>query len=110
MDEAFKEIVEKLNILDCIEIVPAKKIERASYNDVVNILSSIPGNVVFTAQDIENLLLGSAEMKEIECTDISRLKKKIKHCQNPLERRFLERQLNKAYKKRKQKEILKQET
>ena len=103
MDEAFKEIVEKLKVLDCIEIVPVKKIERASHNDVVKILSSIPGDVVFTAQDIENLLLGSAEMKEIECTDISRLKKKIKHCKNPLERRFLERQLNKVYKKRKQK-------
>lgn len=65
------------------------------------------GDIVFTAQDTENLLSELAtefdKKKENECMDISKLKKQIKHCKNPLERRFLERQLNKAYKKRKKK-------
>lgn len=33
-------------------------------------------------------------------TDISSLKKRIKHCKNPMEKKMLERELNSAYKSR----------
>ena len=57
---------------------------------------------------IENVLNESLEIekrtKDINPDDnISKLKKRIKYSKNPLERISLERQLNKAYKKRKQK-------
>lgn len=60
-------------------------------------------DIIFTAQDTENLLSEFDKKKENECMNISKLKKQIKHCKNPIERSSLERQLNKAYKKRKQK-------
>ena len=46
------------------------------------------------------------DRKEIECMDISKLKKQIKHCKNLLERKARERQLNKAYKVRKAKKCV----
>ena len=67
------------------------------------------GDIIFTAQDTKDLvseLTIKFDRKEIECMDISKLKKQIKHCKNLLERKALERQLNKAYKARKAKKCV----
>ena len=41
------------------------------------------------------------ELNDTYIQDISTLKKQIKHCKNPMERKMLEKELNSAYKSRK---------
>ena len=116
--EAFEEISRRVKTMNHTEMfnfiselidvsIPIDEESKEIFGSHIGMPENLPfGDIIFTAQDTKNLLSELAtefDKKEIECMDISRLKKQIKHCKNPLERKALERQLNKAYKKRKQK-------
>lgn len=57
-------------------------------------------DIIFTHEDIKELV-SKKEPNEQKNDEIRRLKKQIKHCKNPLERKQLEKKLNKAYKEKK---------
>lgn len=117
--EAFEEISRRIKAMNHLEMfnfvsklvdaaIPPSEETKEIFDGCICIPENLPlGDIVFTAQDTENLLSELTtkfdKKKENECMDISKLKKQIKHCKNPLERKALERQLNNAYKKRKQK-------
>ena len=58
-------------------------------------------DIIFTSEIIKELMTRDASNNVNATTDISRLKKMIKHSKNPLERKALEKQLNALYKERK---------
>lgn len=116
--EAFEEISRRVKAMNHTEMfnfiselidvsIPIDEKAKEIFDSCIGMPENLPfGDIIFTAQDTKDLLSELAtefDKKEIECMDISKLKKQIKHCKNPLERKALERQLNKAYKKRKQK-------
>lgn len=116
--EAFEKISRRIKAMNNTEIfnfisklvdiaIPPSEEIKEIFDGCICMPENLPlGDIIFTAQDTENLLSGLAtefNRKEIECMDISRIKKKIKHCKNQLERKALKRQLNKAYKARKAK-------
>lgn len=118
IDKTFKEMIigtksmGRAKLFDCISelvdlAIPLSEENREIFDGHIGMPENLPlGDIIFTAQDTKNLLSGLVtefDRKEIECMDISKLKKQIKHCKNPLEKKALEKQLNKAYKKRKKK-------
>lgn len=106
--EAFKKMtmglkaMRRMKVLNYVSELMDSEIE---IRDIGLSVVYLPHGIV--VQDIKDLWSMLAKWfdkkKETECMDVSKLKKQIKHCKNPLERKALERQLNKAYKKRKQK-------
>lgn len=119
--EAFEEISRRVKAMNHTEMfnfiselidasIPIDEESKEIFDGCIGMPENLPlGDIIFTAQDTENLLSGLViefDKKEIECMDISKLKKQIKHCKNPLERKALERQLNKAYKARKAKKCV----
>lgn len=119
--EAFEEISRRVKAMNHTEmfnfvselidalISPSEEIKEI-FDGCICMPENLPlGDIIFTAQDTKDLVLELTtkfDKKEIECMDISKLKKQIKHCKNPLERKTLERQLNKAYKARKAKKCV----
>ena len=116
--EAFEEISRRVKAMNHTEMfnfiselidvsLLIDKESKEIFDGCISMPENLPlGDIIFTAQDTKDLLSELAtkfDRKEIECMDISKLKKQIKHCKNPLEKKALEGQLNKAYKKRKQK-------
>ena len=117
--EAFEEISRRVKAMNHTEMfnfiselidasIPPSEEIKEIFDGCICMPENLPlGDIIFTAQDTENLLSELTtkfdKKKENEYMDISKLKKQIKHCKNPLERKSLERQLNKAYKTRKQK-------
>lgn len=119
--EAFEEISRRVKAMNHTEMfnfiselidtsIPIDEESKEIFDGHIGIPENLPfGDIIFTAQDTKDLLSELAtefDKKEIECMDISKLKKQIKHCKNPLERKALERQLNKAYKARKAKKCV----
>lgn len=60
-------------------------------------------NAAFNSLNIIVIKSDEFESNKIPDDDITSLKKKIKYCKNPLEKKNLEQRLNVAYKKRKRK-------
>ena len=116
--EAFEKISRRVKAMNHMEMfnfvsglvnvaISSSEETKGIFDGCICIPENLPlGDIIFTAQDTENLLSGLAtefNRKEIECMDISKIKKQIKHCKNQLERKALKRQLNKVYKARKAK-------
>lgn len=116
--EAFEEISRRVKAMNHTEmfnfvselidaLIPPSEEIKEIFDGCICMPENLPlGDIIFTAQDTKDLVLELTtkfDKKEIECMDISKLKKQIKHCKNPLKRKALERQLNKAYKARKAK-------
>lgn len=116
--EAFEKISRRVKAMNHMEMfnfvsglvnvaISSSEETKGIFDGCICIPENLPlGDIIFTAQDTENLLSGLAtefNRKEIECMDISKIKKQIKHCKNQLKRKALERQLNKVYKARKAK-------
>ena len=119
--EAFEEISRRIKDMNHTEMfnfvselvdvaIPPSEEIKEIFDGCICIPENLPlGDIIFTAQDTKDLvseLTIKFDRKEIECMDISKLKKQIKHCKNLLERKALERQLNKAYKARKVKKCV----
>ena len=119
--EAFEEISRRVKTMNHTEmfnfvselidaLIPPSEEIKEIFDGCICMPENLPlGDIIFTAQDTKDLVLELTtkfDKKEIECMDISKLKKQIKHCKNPLERKTLERQLNKAYKARKAKKCV----
>ncbi len=119
--EAFEEISRRVKAMNHTEmfnfvselidaLIPPSEEIKEIFDGCICMPENLPlGDIIFTAQDTKDLVLELTtkfDKKEIECMDISKLKKQIKHCKNPLERKTLERQLNKAYKARKAKKCV----
>ena len=119
--EAFEEISRRVKAMNHMEmfnfvselidaLIPPSEEIKEIFDGCICMPENLPlGDIIFTAQDTKDLVLELTtkfDKKEIECMDISKLKKQIKHCKNPLERKTLERQLNKAYKARKAKKCV----
>ena len=71
-------------------------------SDLLKLLSSLQGH----GDSLSELANQFAELSSVSddfSSDIPSLKKRIKYCKNPLERKSLERQLNAAYKEMKRK-------
>lgn len=83
-----KIILERLNELSKLRLYPYQ-CEMARLLDEYNIENSL--------QELSDLATDPDDFS----SDIPSLKKRIKYCKNPLERKSLERQLNAAYKKMK---------
>ena len=69
-------------------------------SDLLKLLSSLQGH----GDSLSELANQFAELSSVSddfSSDIPSLKKRIKYCKNPLERKSLERQLNVAYKEMK---------
>ncbi len=84
-----KEILERIGVT--IETV-------ANETNTVNEI-----NAAFNSLNIIVIKSDEFESNKIPDDDITSLKKKIKYCKNPLEKKNLEQRLNVAYKKRKRK-------
>lgn len=119
--EAFEEISRRVKAMNHTEmfnfvselidaLIPPSEEIKEIFDGCICMPENLPlGDIIFTAQDTKDLVLELTtkfDKKEIECMDISKLKKQIKHCKNPLERKTLERQLNKAYRARKAKKCV----
>lgn len=85
-----KIILERLNELSKLRLYPYQ-CEMARLLDEYNIENSL--------QELSDLATDPDDFS----SDIPSLKKRIKYCKNPLERKSLERQLNAAYKSMKKK-------
>lgn len=119
--EAFEEISRRVKAMNHTEMfnfvselidasIHIDEESKEIFDGYIGMPENLPlGDIIFTAQDTKDLvseLTIKFDRKEIECMDISKLKKQIKHCKNLLERKALERQLNKAYKARKVKKCV----
>lgn len=88
--ENLKIILDRLNALGELKLYPYQY-EMARLLDEYNIENSL--------QELSDLATDPDNFS----SDIPSLKKRIKYCKNPLERKSLERQLNAAYKSMKKK-------
>ena len=83
-----KKLLEKLDEFDGLKLYPYQY-------EMINLLSDF--NTEKSLQELSD----SATNPDDFSSDIPSLKKRIKYCKNPLERKSLERQLNAAYKEMK---------
>ena len=83
-----KIILDRLNALGELKLYPYQY-------EMINMLSEF--NIENSLQELSDLATNSDDFS----SDIPSLKKRIKYCKNPLERKSLERQLNAAYKEMK---------
>ena len=88
VSEDLKILIEKLNELGVLKLYPYQR-------EMINMLSKF--NTEKSLQELSEL----AEDPDDFSSDIPTLKKRIKYCKNPLERKNLERQLNVVYKEMK---------
>lgn len=80
-----KIILDRLNALGELKLYPYQY-------EMINMLSEF--NIENSLQELSDLATNPDDFS----SDIPSLKKRIKYCKNPLERKSLERQLNAAYK------------
>ena len=85
-----KKLLEKLDEFDGLKLYPYQY-------EMINLLSDF--NTEKSLQELSELPIDPDNFS----SDIHSLKKRIKYCKNPLERKSLERQLNAAYKSTKKK-------
>ena len=85
-----KKLLEKLDEFDGLKLYPYQY-------EMINLLSEF--NTENSLQELSELATDPDDFS----SDIPSLKKRIKYCKNPLERKSLERQLNAAYKSTKKK-------
>lgn len=85
VDKALNILLKKLNELGDLKLYPYQY-------EMINLLSEF--NTEDSLQDLSDLATNPDDFS----SDIPSLKKRIKYCKNPLERKSLERQLNAAYK------------
>lgn len=85
-----KIILDRLNALGELKLYPYQY-------EMINMLSEF--NTENSLQELSELATDPDDFS----SDIPSLKKRIKYCKNPLERKSLERQLNAAYKEMKRK-------
>ena len=85
-----KIILDRLNALGELKLYPYQY-------EMINMLSEF--NTENSLQELSELATDPDDFS----SDIPSLKKRIKYCKNPLERKMLERQLNAAYKSMKKK-------
>lgn len=83
-----KIILDRLNALGELKLYPYQY-------EMINMLSEF--NIENSLQELSDLATNPDDFS----SDIPSLKKRIKYCKNPLERKSLERQLNAAYKEMK---------
>ena len=83
-----KIILDRLNALGELKLYPYQY-------EMINMLSEY--NIENSLQELSDLATNPDDFS----SDIPSLKKRIKYCKNPLERKSLERQLNAAYKEMK---------
>lgn len=83
--EDLKILIEKLNELGVLNLYSYQR-------EMINMLSKF--NIEKSLQELSD----SATDPDDFSSDIPSLKKRIKYCKNPLERKSLEKQLNAAYK------------
>lgn len=83
-----KIILDRLNALGELKLYPYQY-------EMINMLSEF--NTENSLQELSELVTNPDDFS----SDIPSLKKRIKYCKNPLERKSLERQLNAAYKEMK---------
>lgn len=83
-----KIILDRLNALGELKLYPYQY-------EMINMLSEF--NIENSLQELSDLATNPDDFS----SDIPSLKKRIKYCKNPLERKSLERQLNTAYKEMK---------
>lgn len=83
-----KKLLEKLDEFDGLKLYPYQY-------EMINLLSDF--NTEKSLQELSDLATDPDDFS----SDIPSLKKRIKYCKNPLERKSLERQLNAAYKEMK---------
>ena len=83
-----KIILDRLNALGELKLYPYQY-------EMINILSE--SNTENCLQEVQELVTNPKDF----LSDIPSLKKRIKYCKNPMERKSLERQLNAAYKEMK---------
>ena len=83
-----KIILDRLNALGELKLYPYQY-------EMINMLSEF--NIENSLQELSDLATNPDDFS----SDIPSLKKRIKYCKNPLERKNLERQLNTAYKEMK---------
>ena len=88
VSEALKILIEKLNELGDLKLYPYQR-------EMINMLSKF--NAEKSLQELSELTTDPDDFS----SDIPSLKKRIKYCKNPLERKRLERQLNVVYKEMK---------
>lgn len=88
VSEDLKILIEKLNELGVLKLYPY-------HREMIDMLSKF--NTEKSLQELSEL----AEDPDDFSSDIPALKKRIKYCKNPLERKNLERQLNVVYKEMK---------
>ena len=69
-------------------------------SDLLKLLSSLQGHGD-SLSELANQFTELSSVSDDFSSDIPSLKKRIKYCKNPLERKSLERQLNAAYKEMK---------
>ena len=79
-----KKLLEKLDEFDGLKLYPYQY-------EMINLLSDF--NTENSLQELSDLATNPDDFS----SDIPSLKKRIKYCKNPLERKSLERQLNDAY-------------
>lgn len=88
ISEDLKFLIEKLNELGVLKLYPYQR-------EMIDILSKF--NAEKSLQELSELTTDPDDSS----SDIPSLKKRIKYCKNPLERKRLERQLNVVYKEMK---------
>ena len=87
------------------ETMPSRVLNKVVYTNAVEkgTIYLVPESVVFAsgAFNVSPLLLATEKQQEPPVRDISWIRKQMKHCKNPMERKALEKELNEAFREKK---------